>query len=87
MPSTLSVLALLLTISSFSNAYTVDWSKESVPFAIKHFYSNKFIHPRGGSANPAPYITTAVIHHHLRHVCFFTFVPILENPGFGFIRH
>jgi hypothetical protein len=60
----IAAIGLALSISLIANAneieneaypyaeFTLDTAKEVGPFFIKHFTSNKFFHPKGGSEQP-----------------------------------
>ena len=86
MRSTLAALATLLTLSAFSNAYHVDWSREIGPFYLKHFSSHKYLHPYKGSQHPGD-TTPVVIHSGYHDACLFSYIPVADKPGFGLIKH
>ncbi len=69
-----------------ANAFHVDWSREVGPFYIKHYTSNKYLHPLGGSQHPSDN-TRVVIHNGYHDACLFSFIPIKDQPGFGLIKH
>ena len=60
--------------------------KVNVQFLIKHKSSGKFIHPEGGSANPADN-TRLVIDPSIHERMYFEFEEVKDEGHFGYIRH
>lgn len=66
--------------------FAIDWSKETEQFYIQHFTSNKVVHPYGGSMQPGDG-TGIVLHRGNLEYTKFTYIPVLDKPGFGLIKH
>lgn len=65
--------------------FTLDTARESAPFLIQHVTSGKYIHPTGGKQVPDDN-TVAILHGGYHNSIFFTFVPLVEKPGYGILK-